>query len=188
MARKIIGALSSMFLASASCKRSRDFKRVIKCLHTAYGFYISTLAQPVYSILPHAVDKCLRGTEGVPRKGVWTSVDRRVWPCKESRAKHDQTSCCLRPPFLGTLLVPSRVAAALSYGVRSPGLSPVLSRTVWMMIMLSLSLLLLLLLLYMTTMIIILIILSILIMMTLIITIITIILLVIIIITHNNNT
>ena len=46
MARKIIGALSSMFLASASCKRSRDFKHVITWLYTAYRFYISILAQP----------------------------------------------------------------------------------------------------------------------------------------------
>ena len=54
-------------------------------------------------------DFILRGTKGVPRKGVWTSVDTRVWACREFRAKHDQTSCCLRPPFLGTPLVPSRL-------------------------------------------------------------------------------
>ena len=49
-----------------------------------------------------------RGTRGVPRKGVWTSVNMRVWTCKESKVKHNQTSCYLRPPFLGTPLVPSR--------------------------------------------------------------------------------
>ena len=50
----------------------------------------------------------LRGAKGGPRKGVWTSVDMRVWTCKESRVKHDQTRCYLRPPFLGTPFVPSR--------------------------------------------------------------------------------
>ena len=49
-----------------------------------------------------------RGTKGVPRKGVWASVNTRVWTRKELRAKHDQTSCYSRPPFLGTPLVPSR--------------------------------------------------------------------------------
>ena len=33
----------------------------------------------------------------------------RVRTCKELRAKHDQTNCYLRPPFLGTPLVPSRI-------------------------------------------------------------------------------
>ena len=47
---------------------------------------------------------------GVPRRGVWTPVSMRVWACKESRAKHDQTSCCFWPPFLGTPLVPSRLS------------------------------------------------------------------------------
>ena len=56
----------------------------------------------------------LRGTKGVPRKGVWTSVNLRVWTCEESRAKHDQTSCYSRPPFLGTPLVPSRRVVVLS--------------------------------------------------------------------------
>ena len=50
----------------------------------------------------------LRGAKGVPRKGVWASVNMRVWACNESRAKCDQTSCYLRPPFLGSPLVPSR--------------------------------------------------------------------------------
>ena len=54
----------------------------------------------------------LRETKGVPRKEVWTSVNMRVWTCKESRAKHDQASCYLRPPFLGTPLAPSRVMVA----------------------------------------------------------------------------
>ena len=40
----------------------------------------------------------LRGTKGVPRKGVWTSVSTRVWTPKEWRAKHGQTSCCLQTP------------------------------------------------------------------------------------------
>ena len=35
------------------------------------------------------------------------TVNMRVRTCKELRAKHNQTSCCLRPPFLGTPLVPS---------------------------------------------------------------------------------
>ena len=58
---------------------------------------------------------CLEGTKGVPRKGVWTSVDMRVWTLKEWRVKHYQTSCCLRPPFLGNPLVPSRVDHIIYY-------------------------------------------------------------------------
>ena len=46
---------------------------------------------------------CLRGTEGVPRKGVWASVNMRVWTCKELRVKHNRTTCdgtpCLIRPF-----------------------------------------------------------------------------------------
>ena len=45
-----------------------------------------------------------RGPKGVPRKGVWTSVKVKVRTCKELRVKHDQTSCYLRVPFLGTPL------------------------------------------------------------------------------------
>ena len=52
-----------------------------------------------------------RGTKGVPRKGVWTSVNTRVWTCKEVRVKHEQTSYYLRPPFLRTPLAPSRCGA-----------------------------------------------------------------------------
>ena len=40
----------------------------------------------------------LRGTQGVPRKEVRTSVNMRVRTCRELRGKHDQTSCYLRPP------------------------------------------------------------------------------------------
>ena len=50
----------------------------------------------------------LRGTKGVQRKGVRTSVNVRVRARKEPGAKHDQTCRCLRPPCLGTPLVPSR--------------------------------------------------------------------------------
>ena len=56
----------------------------------------------------HAGEHVLRGNKGVSRKGVWTSVNMMVWTCKELRVKHDQSSCYLRPPFLGTPLVPSR--------------------------------------------------------------------------------
>ena len=51
----------------------------------------------------------LRETKGVPKKGVWTSVSMRVWTCKTLRVKCDQTRSYLRPPFLGTPSVPSRV-------------------------------------------------------------------------------
>ena len=37
----------------------------------------------------------LRGTKGVPRKGVRTSVNVRAWACRELRAKRDQASCYL---------------------------------------------------------------------------------------------
>ena len=51
----------------------------------------------------------LTGTQGVPRMGVWTSVNMRGWTCEELRAKHNQASCCyLWPPCLGTPLLPSR--------------------------------------------------------------------------------
>ena len=46
----------------------------------------------------------IRGSQG----RVWASVDMRVWACKESWVKRDQTSCYLRPPFLGTPSIPSR--------------------------------------------------------------------------------
>ena len=55
----------------------------------------------------------LRGRKGVPRRGVWTSVNKRVWTCKELRVTHHQTSCYSQPPFLGTLLVPSRTCSAM---------------------------------------------------------------------------
>ena len=51
----------------------------------------------------------LEGTRGVPRKGVWRSINMRIWACEELRAKHYQTSSYLRLPFLGTPLVPSRM-------------------------------------------------------------------------------
>ena len=51
----------------------------------------------------------LRGTKGVPRKGVWTSVNMRVWTCKQLRVTPNETNGYLWPPFLGTPLVPSRV-------------------------------------------------------------------------------
>ena len=34
----------------------------------------------------HTHPQCLRGAKGVPRKGVWTSVNMRVWTCKETRS------------------------------------------------------------------------------------------------------
>ena len=43
---------------------------------------------------------CTSHSQPVPRRGVWTSVDVRVRMCKESRAKHYQTSCYSRPQFL----------------------------------------------------------------------------------------
>ena len=49
-------------------------------------------------------DGHIRGTEGVPRKGVWTSVNMRVRTCKDLPSKRNQTSCYTRPPFLGTPL------------------------------------------------------------------------------------
>ena len=65
--------------------------------------------------------KCLRGTKGVPRKGVWASVNMRVRTCKELSGKHDQTSCYLWPPFLGTPLVPSRNTKADQRADRGTG-------------------------------------------------------------------
>ena len=38
----------------------------------------------------------------------------RVWAGKELRVEHDQTSCYLRPPFLGTPLVPLKVCRAVT--------------------------------------------------------------------------
>ena len=46
---------------------------------------------------------------GVPRKGVWASVNARAWACEELGVKHNQTGCYLRPPFLGAPWVPSRL-------------------------------------------------------------------------------
>ena len=55
------------------------------------------------------------GTEGVPRKGVWASVNTSVWTCKWLRVSHNQASCDLPPPFLGTPLVPSRLRGDRSF-------------------------------------------------------------------------
>ena len=46
--------------------------------------------------------------QGGPKEEGLTSVDIRVWTCKELRAKHYQTSCSSRPPFLGTPLISPR--------------------------------------------------------------------------------
>ena len=43
------------------------------------------------------------------RKGVWTSVNMRVWTRKELRAKHDQRSCYLRPPIPWDPLIPPNI-------------------------------------------------------------------------------
>ena len=48
-------------------------------------------------------------TKGVPRKGAWTSVNIRAWACKELRVTRDQPNCYLRPAFVGTPLVPSKI-------------------------------------------------------------------------------
>ena len=40
--------------------------------------------------------------KGNQETGVWTSVNIRAWTCKDLRTKHNETSCYLRPPFLGT--------------------------------------------------------------------------------------
>ena len=66
----------------------------------------------------------ISGTKGVPRKGVWTSVKMRVWTCKESRVNNKQTSCYLRPPFLGTPLVPSRPEPPRTCAVPRPARQP----------------------------------------------------------------
>ena len=50
---------------------------------------------------------------GLPRKGVWTSVNMRVWTCKQLRVKHNHTSWYKRPPFLGAPLVPSWISFGL---------------------------------------------------------------------------
>ena len=63
----------------------------------------------VYNHKYRHIDMCLRGTKGIPRKGVGTSVNMRVRMCKESRVKHYQTSRCLRPPIFVASLAPSRV-------------------------------------------------------------------------------
>ena len=60
----------------------------------------------------------LVGTKGVPRQGVWTSVNVRVWTCKELRVKRNQTSCYSRHPFLGTPVAPSRVGGEISESAR----------------------------------------------------------------------
>ena len=77
-----------------------------------------------------AIATILRGTKGVPRKGFWTSVNMRVWTCKELRVKHDQASCYLRPPFLGTFLVPSRVMIT----PHAPGMSACISLSLYIYI------------------------------------------------------
>ena len=82
----------------------------VSCWHTCYTILWLTME---LTRITHTSDKLpinthLRGTKGVPRKGVWTPINMRVWTCKELRVSNNQTSCYLRPPFLGTPSVPSR--------------------------------------------------------------------------------
>ena len=62
-----------------------------------------------YTYTPNMKIHMIKRTKGVP-----TSVSVRVRTWKESIAKHDQTSCYLRPPFLETPLVPSRRVTMLA--------------------------------------------------------------------------
>ena len=64
-----------------------------------------------------------RGSKGVPGRGVGTSVNMRIRTCKELRVKHDQDRCYLRPPFLGTPLVPSG-RMPTSHPVHQPARGP----------------------------------------------------------------
>ena len=76
----------------------------------------------------HVTSRCVtscrvtsfRGTKGVPRKGVWTSVNIRVWTCKELRVRHDRTGCYLRPLFLGAPSVPSGTSRHIASGRITP--------------------------------------------------------------------
>ena len=82
-------------------------------IYTHTHIHIPTTLRQDRRLRPRLFVIILRGAKGVPRKGVWTSVNRRFWKCKELRTKHGQASCCLRPPCLGTPLVPSRTIAAV---------------------------------------------------------------------------
>ena len=86
------------------------------------------IAYPPFTKPPFVNSRSLRGGKGVPRKGAWTSVNVRVWTCKDSRAKRDQTSCYLRPPFLWTPLVPSAVSIPVWGCASSPPLPARLAR------------------------------------------------------------
>ena len=54
-----------------------------------------------------ACEGTLEGTNGGPTEEGLNSVNMRVGTCKKLGVNHDHISCCLRPPFLGTPLVPS---------------------------------------------------------------------------------
>ena len=55
----------------------------------------------------------LRGTQGVPRKG-GLNVGRHEGSNMKNREQNNQTSCYLRPPFLGTPLAAFEMYSALS--------------------------------------------------------------------------
>ena len=51
-----------------------------------------------------------KGNSGGPKEGGFEHRSTmRVWTCKELRAKRDRTGCYVRPPFLGSPLVLSRI-------------------------------------------------------------------------------
>ena len=52
----------------------------------------------------------LRGTKGVPWKGGLHTGQHEGLNMKRIESKRDQSSCCSRPPFLGTPLAPSRTS------------------------------------------------------------------------------
>ena len=84
----------TLMLTDAQTSSSQDSQRSAR-----FGMALARFAAWGPTLMAGPGMATLRGTKSVPRKGVGTSVasvNMRVWTCKESRAKHNQTSCYLR--------------------------------------------------------------------------------------------
>ena len=72
---------------------------------------LGALPAEVYCEAGFAMQLPFKGNQGGPKEGGSNIGQPEGLNSKELRVKHDRTSCYIRPPFLGTPLVPSRSLA-----------------------------------------------------------------------------
>ena len=92
----ISGFRCKLIMLSLKCVLARLTSSVRKEWGTELNRTEKLYKHPSAAKQEETCDWCLMGTTGVPRKGVWTTVNVRVWTCKQFRAKHDRawtTSC-----------------------------------------------------------------------------------------------